>query len=353
MPSPDVIELGLRDEPWLRALRAVVDPALALLGEAVAPAGASGHKALALVAECRAALSTDLAPDAFIAMAARCLDACQRVIVDLVAEQAEQRRDIGTLVALVRDAIAAVSGDAQRFHADVGASADRFDTIAHLNDLRQIKSRLVEEVGALRETAAQRQAEWKATVDSFTTRVTSLEDQLLATRRAAGIDALTNLANRGLFDRTLGEWTKAPRSAFVLAMIDIDRFKTINDTHGHAVGDRALAEVASLLAAAVRQRDFIARYGGDEYVVLIESVTLRQAESRLREVVAAVRDSQRADGALPFVITISCGAAEFSAGDTPASLLRRADEALYDAKRTGRDRVVVKAAPYVRDLSKS
>jgi diguanylate cyclase (GGDEF)-like protein len=134
----------------------------------------------------------------------------------------------------------------------------------------------------------------------------------------------------------------------VVALFDIDDFKQINDTGGHQMGDRVLQEVARALTISVRPEDVVARIGGDEFAVLASSLTLRQAEARMRAVLTQMASAMRSPK-LPRV-TLSCGVAECSAGDTMLSLMTRADEALYDAKGKGKNRVAVKAVPFIRDL---
>jgi len=156
-------------------------------------------------------------------------------------------------------------------------------------------------------------------------------------------DALTGLFNRRWLD------TRLPRMLqrhcrdglpLSLLLLDIDRFKHFNDTHGHAAGDCALAEVARALTDNLRPVDWAARYGGEEFVVILPETTLEGAQvaaDRLRRKVASLDLS--IDGqALP-PVTISIGAAQAIVDESANRLLERADAALYRAKETGRDRV--------------
>ena len=158
-------------------------------------------------------------------------------------------------------------------------------------------------------------------------------------------DTLTGLLNRRAMDEALGaQLQRSLRNgeAFAVMMIDIDHFKSINDRHGHAVGDGALRHLAALLRAAVREVDRVARYGGEEFVVLLPDVSLADAQplaERLREQVASQGHVQ---GALALAFTVSIGVAEWRPGhDDLPQLLSRADAALYRAKQGGRDRVEV------------
>jgi diguanylate cyclase (GGDEF)-like protein len=134
----------------------------------------------------------------------------------------------------------------------------------------------------------------------------------------------------------------------------VDNFKRINDVHGHGLGDRALTVVAQTLKNSVRQdRDLVARIGGDEFAMLISELPLPQAESRLRILSSSLANVhvETTNGA-PLTLTLSCGLAELSAGDTVEALMERADRALYEAKSLGKNRVVTKVKPTLRDLRK-
>ena len=129
-------------------------------------------------------------------------------------------------------------------------------------------------------------------------------------------------------------------------MIDIDHFKAVNDAHGHAVGDEVLRQIARALKRIFRATDLIARWGGEEFVVVMPGADLDLAEeinARLSREIAAARPAiELVDGGLR--VTVSVGvAAVRSADDTPDGLLKRADDALYEAKRGGRNRVIAAA----------
>jgi diguanylate cyclase (GGDEF)-like protein len=190
-------------------------------------------------------------------------------------------------------------------------------------------------------------AHWTTTVGSLagaTLIVALLRRQLAATitelEVTARTDALTGLANRRAFNEALGrELARAARGDVPTALIacDIDRFKAINDAHGHEVGDRVLAEVAEVLRGLSRASDLVARTGGEEFCVVVpdsDAVEAGLVAERLRLELA--RRTRR--GGLP--VTASFGVAATRTLDA-ASLLREADRALYQAKADGRDRVVV------------
>jgi diguanylate cyclase (GGDEF)-like protein len=160
--------------------------------------------------------------------------------------------------------------------------------------------------------------------------------------KKAQIDALTGLWNRRYFDDRLeAELSLARRSPRPLAvlMIDIDRFKTINDTFGHAIGDEVLRRVANLLGESVRTEDIVCRYGGEEFAVIAPNISdgaavfaerLRQGVESLKVIAAAQQ----------LKLSVSIGVA-FHSQAPELSLVQQADEALYRAKQSGRNRVEV------------
>jgi diguanylate cyclase len=157
-------------------------------------------------------------------------------------------------------------------------------------------------------------------------------------------DDLTGLANRRLcleiVESELARVTRAGKQS-VLMMIDVDHFKSINDRHGHPVGDEVLRALAAVLVECGRAQDTPSRYGGDEFLVLLPETDLRGAAVLAERIRQRLGDftSARAPG---LRCTVSLGAAETSAGmDDPTAWIQAADEALYRAKAAGRDRFAI------------
>jgi diguanylate cyclase (GGDEF)-like protein/PAS domain S-box-containing protein len=163
-------------------------------------------------------------------------------------------------------------------------------------------------------------------------------------RRDALTDELTGLPNRRLFDAALaGRIENLSRYGwrFGLLIVDIDHFKAINDEHGHHFGDEVLAGVAETIHGAVRAGDVVARWGGEEFAVLVESsdeASLVDTAERLRVLVA--RSEVRSEG-ITARVYVSVGGAMAVSEDTAESLFARADAALYDAKHAGRNRIEI------------
>ena len=183
-------------------------------------------------------------------------------------------------------------------------------------------------------------------VEASQSEITQLRGELDRARSEAVLDPLTGVLNRKGFDAALQALLALPPEAgrvHSLVMLDIDHFKKVNDTHGHVMGDRVIQGVGAVLRASiVADRHAAARYGGEEFAVLLRHSAPgdgeRLAEAvRLRTKAMKIRHRNTQD--VLFTVTISGGVAAWQAGDDAASLIARADAALYASKRAGRDRV--------------
>ncbi len=163
--------------------------------------------------------------------------------------------------------------------------------------------------------------------------------------RSAYTDPLTGLYNRtALTDAFQREWKLSQRQQTPLSLLvlDIDHFKHINDTHGHAAGDAALVKIAKCLRQTVRGSDMLFRYGGEEFVVLLSNTASDGAELLAQRLLYRIAAMDCSDIAPGLRITTSIGVATLNhPEETPEQMLKRADEALYRAKRQGRNRVAV------------
>lgn len=159
----------------------------------------------------------------------------------------------------------------------------------------------------------------------------------LSAESAAQSDPLTGIPNRAGFSRGVdAEIARAERygGAIGLLMFDVDKFKDINDTHGHAVGDQVLLGITEAVRSVTRRTDIFARWAGDEFVVLAPgtgTIGCRALAEKIRQAIATYPMP------LDLTATVSIGVSHYVAGDDERSLLRRADDALYEAKRAGRN----------------
>jgi len=172
-------------------------------------------------------------------------------------------------------------------------------------------------------------------------RIKALHDEL---RRLASRDPLTGLLNRRvLMDRLNDEVARCRRYGrdLSLAIVDIDHFKRVNDTHGHDVGDLVLTQVANYLAHRLREVDTIARYGGEEFVLVLPETAIATARLAVERLRIGTADERWGKPSAPMQLTFSAGLSCFVAALTtdPNSILKLADIALYRAKHEGRNRV--------------
>ncbi len=181
---------------------------------------------------------------------------------------------------------------------------------------------------------------------SDATQTMAVAEEADRAKQEALTDTLTGLPNRRMFDEALGRRLKQLSRygwSFGLLIVDIDHFKRINDEHGHSLGDAALVGVAATLTGAVRADDLLARWGGEEFVVLVEAADepkLHEAAERMRVLVER-SEVRYEDLRLP--IRVSVGGSLARRDDTPETLFERADEAMYAAKGGGRNRTEVRA----------
>jgi two-component system cell cycle response regulator len=179
-------------------------------------------------------------------------------------------------------------------------------------------------------------------------RIVWLQKQLIAANERlehlSRTDALTGLPNKRALDEQLGrEFEECRRydRPMSIVMIDVDRFKSFNDTYGHSTGDSVLQHVAARMATISRQSDFLARSGGEEFVAILPETTLPDAVQFAEKLRLAIATNPLSVGGSPLGVTISLGVASIphSRFENPEALLRAADQALYRAKKNGRNRV--------------
>ncbi|MAE71536.1 MAG: hypothetical protein CME06_13845 [Gemmatimonadetes bacterium] len=170
------------------------------------------------------------------------------------------------------------------------------------------------------------------------------EEALSSMKEDARTDSLTRIANRREFDLRLAsqhDRFEKLGEGYSILMIDIDRFKQVNDEKGHQAGDHVIAGVAQLAEFCTNPVDLVARYGGEEFAVLLPRTMLGGARLMAEKIREKVEHTSFWFQDQPLQITISLGAGQIVAEEKPEALLRRVDDALYDAKRRGRNRVRV------------
>lgn len=259
----------------------------------------------------------------------------------------EQIRDTGQALsrelASAEQAIRSAQESSESFSSQLELTSRTLETSPTSSTLKSVVADLSD--------ATRRMQEQNATVEkalaASTSEVVMLREQLEAIRKEAATDPLTRLANRRAFDEVMEKTrTEAIRtgSFFCLALLDIDYFKKFNDTWGHQTGDQVLRYVASVIRKRCTPPRFAARFGGEEFAIILPGEHLFGAISMVETIlrdVSAAKIRRRSTNDDLGVITLSAGIASYRVGDTVHGLIERADASLYAAKRRGRNRLVV------------
>ncbi|EHR40065.1 sensor domain-containing diguanylate cyclase [Alishewanella jeotgali] len=319
------------------------------------------------IAELKSSLLTQLSIEAL-------LDACIRTIQIIVRGINQERLSAENFLLRLNDALASVqqavesslqnSGHLaaklaqlnQKIEAQIDHLGTQSQQAESLEQLKQlVVSRMTELTQSLQEREAleqQQRTQIQQILSALEQKVKELEQEAQGFRQRIAEqnfrslrDSLTGIANRAAYDERLQlEFKRWQRFGTPLCIVlaDVDHFKTINDNYGHSAGDKTLKVIAKTLQQAIRKTDFIARYGGEEFVILLPDTEL----SNLAEPLNLIREKIKT---IPFKfknksvpITISLGATQLKHGDSLQTAFERADQALYQAKKAGRDRVVTR-----------
>jgi len=244
----------------------------------------------------------------------------------------------------VRDALEVVR-EAVSSTSNFGDSVKKAETqLGDFSDPEKVKSAIASLVQATRQMS-RHNAEMNSRLTASADQIEQLQSDLDKVRLDSQTDSLTGVANRKCFDQTLAkEIADAEKQAkpLSLCMVDVDHFKKFNDKYGHRAGDSALRFVASIFQHSVRDHDLVARYGGEEFSVIMPNADLAvgvRVADRIRETLSAKELIKRSSGKSLGNVTASIGVAQLRENDTPETLIERADRALYEAKRAGRNRV--------------
>jgi diguanylate cyclase len=232
--------------------------------------------------------------------------------------------------------------DLTKYSAVLKSCTSRLKNADDIRDIRKLVRTLLSDTQNMSESnrkVATSLKERSAEIDT-------LRGELDRVRREAVRDPLTGLANRRAFDAALAEALDATlqqMKSICLMIIDIDDFKSINDRHGQQIGDRILRYLAEALTGNIKGRDLVARYGGDEFAVMLESAPRSGVESLAESIRQQIENAalKRTDTGEPLgKVTVSIGYDCGRPGDSPTRLLDRADRALYQAKSRGRNRAI-------------
>jgi diguanylate cyclase len=281
-----------------------------------------------------------------------------RAARELLADTRERQRSVRSERAKARDALKAmithmlseigelgqVTG---RFNDKVANYADVIEKADSIENLADVVRELVGDTRAVHEVVAsarQRMAEEHARASELESQVQKLESELRRLSDEVSTDVLTQVANRrGLAQVFEAERARIDRGGptFAVGLIDIDNFKKLNDTLGHAAGDVALKSLAARVKEWLRPVDHIARFGGEEFVVMLTATPVAEAQQVLTRLQRQLSASLFMHDGREVFVTFSAGVTDYRPGEALELALERADEALYEAKRTGKNRTCI------------
>jgi len=269
----------------------------------------------------------------------------QHIVSEIEKSVSDGQSGLLELVNSVDNSVLETSQSVAGLDSRLESFADTFSAEAGTEDGRQQVSALKDDV--LSVNAKMRGL--KEALEGTRNNVQRLAEELAQTRHQARIDPLTGLLNRRGFDTSLADQLEKALHAdepddgkLTMVLFDIDYFKGINDTHGHLTGDTVIRGVASLLDTAVMRKDFVSRYGGEEFALVMPTTDKAGGvvvAERIREAVSKAVFRRASSAANPVSVTVSAGVAQYIKGEAASELTQRADQALYRAKNSGRNRV--------------
>ncbi len=242
----------------------------------------------------------------------------------------------GLLLAMARTA-ESVSARDQRSAAQMSEVTHRLKAIASLDDLTEIRASIEKSAAELKTSIDRMSAEGKAVLDQLREQVATYQSKLEEAEELASRDALTRLGSRVYVEKQIDLRIEAG-VPFCVALIDIDGFKEVNDQYGHLTGDQVLKQFATELRSARQPTDVIGRWGGDEFILVVDcdqAEAEAQAE-RLRDWICGNYNVKHAQGVLKLRVKASIGLAVYQAGDGMKNLIERADAAMYNKKAASR-----------------
>lgn len=266
----------------------------------------------------------------------RFLMECGETVVEEVRE--ELIRTVSYLLETLADILGKTATSNERLQQDI----DKLAASTSPNEILSAASLILKDT---RDFVTESRS-FESQMNSYSAEVKKLKAELNQIKETALLDSLTSISNRRAFDLELEKLINDRRqgnSIFSLILADLDHFKHFNDTYGHLIGDKVLRAFARVLKQITRKSDFPARFGGEEFAILLPRTTIDDAyrvAENIRKAVGDLRLKNTKTGERLDEITISLGVATYKNGDSALQVIDRCDEALYRAKKEGRNRSI-------------
>ncbi len=265
----------------------------------------------------------------------------------LRAERERARDALKTMINRMLSELGELGSQTGRFHDSVGRYADTIEQADSLESLAGVVREMVEEsrtVQALVQQTQTRLHDEHARASELNQRVDALESEIKRLSEEVSTDQLTQVANRrGMLQAFDAQRSRLERGAGPLSigLLDIDNFKRLNDELGHAAGDVALRSLAAVVSKTLRPSDVVARFGGEEFVVLLPDTPVDEGQQILTRLQRSLSGGLFMHEDKTVFVTFSAGVTLYRSEEALEAALERADQALYEAKRTGKNRTCI------------
>ncbi|HSG22183.1 MAG TPA: diguanylate cyclase [Azonexus sp.] len=283
----------------------------------------------------------------------RAIDDAERRLKEVLFKQSqlkaslfEAREAIKHMLAGFVDQLADFADATSDYHDKIEICAEKISAANDISDLGSVLGEVMRETRNIQINAQRSRDELRSTqqkVQESEARIRELESELESTSDLVRHDQLTGVLNRrGLEDMFNKEVARGKRHDTLLCvgLLDIDNFKKLNDSLGHDVGDQALVHLANVCRETLRPQDTVARFGGEEFIILLPETPLEEAVTALTRLQRELTRKFFLNGNEKVLITFSAGVTQMQPDDTQTAVIKRADAAMYQAKQTGKNRVV-------------
>jgi len=247
-----------------------------------------------------------------------------------------------------------ISGQTKKYESTALKSVDKLTENMSVKDIKAVLNEVIDATREIRTSGEMTQQRLKETTETMKV----LQGKFKQAKTDLLTDFLTGISNRKGFDETLARIIRETSDLFCLLIIDIDHFKKFNDMYGHIVGDNVLRFVAKNIQKLIRGNDYVARFGGEEFTVILPKTLLLGAMTvaeSIRASFANLKLERKTNSSFKLArseqlgkITVSIGAAQYRPGESTETLINRADQALYFAKDAGRNRVATDTTKWVK-----
>lgn len=284
----------------------------------------------------------------------RSIDDAERRLKEVIFKQSQLKHSLNeakealkSMLAGFVDHLAEFAGHTTDYHDKIEVCAQKITQADDIGQLEQVLQEVMQETRRIQLNALRSRDELQAArlrVDEAEQRIARLQAELDQASTLVRHDQLTGALNRRGLEETFDKETARARrrkSPLCVALLDIDNFKKLNDSLGHDAGDAALIHLARVIKETMRPQDTVARYGGEEFVILLPDTDLDAANQALTRLQRELTRRFFLHNNDKLLITFSAGVTEYTEADTQATVTKRADEAMYQAKQSGKNRVVV------------